>query len=339
VLTYNARAYIERCLGAVFEQDYPSFEVVMVDNKSTDGTADFVRELFPKVRLIASDTNEGYGAGNNLGATVANGELLAFLNPDAVPQRTWLSHLVGRMREQFRQLATSRITLLSDEDQLNSSGTLIHYLGLAFCRGLKAPSSRFDHADLVPGASGAAFAISRELFEQLGGFDRSFFMYHDDVDLSLRALLAGERCLYVPQAVVAHEYTMRLPAMKWGWIEGHRYAVLLKTFSARTLLVLLPALVTMDVVTFAYLATRGPGFVAAKLRSYGWVARHFSAILRARRQAQSVRRLTDRQILSLLTDEIPYEQLTAGWLAQVCSWLIDPWFRVYRRFSLAIIRW
>jgi GT2 family glycosyltransferase len=339
VVTFNAREFVERCLRAVLEQDYSNLEIVVVDNHSHDGTPEFIRQRFPGVRLVCSEANVGFGAGNNLGVAVARGGVFAFLNPDAVPEPTWLSRLVGGMREHSHQFATSKITLLSDRDLLNSGGNLIHYLGLSFCRGLRAQRSRYDSPELVSGASGAAFAITRDLFVQLGGFDGTFFMYHDDVDLSLRALLAGERCLYVPGAVVAHEYTLLLPPRKWAWIEAHRYAVLLKTFKLRTLMLLLPALLAMDLVTFAYLATRGPAFAFAKLQSYGWLARNLTTLRAARRRAQVVRKYSDRQILSVLTDEIPYEQLAPAWLAHLAHGVLDPWFRGYRRLSLSVVRW
>ena len=339
VLTFNAREFVERCLTAVFHQTYVNFEVIVVDNASSDGTADFVSERFPQAHLVRSQRNDGYGAGNNLGAAHASGEILVFLNPDAVPERNWLWHLIDGMRQHGRHFATSKITLQSDRERLNSGGNLIHYLGLSFCRGLNARRSVFNQAEYVSGASGAACAISRDLFERIGGFDASFFLYHDDVDLSMRALLAGERCLYVPDAVVAHDYTLSLAPAKWGWIEAHRYAVLLKTFTLRTLFILLPALLAIDVVTFAYLGVQGPAFVAAKLRSYGWVLRHASVIWTNRRFAQAARRLSDREILSALADEIPYEQLASPLVARLAHWLVDPWFRLYRRLSLAVTHW
>jgi GT2 family glycosyltransferase len=339
VLTYNAREFVERCLDPLFEQTYPNFEVIVVDNASADGTADFVSDRFPNARLIRAPHNDGYGAGNNRGANVATGEVLVFLNPDAIPEHDWLSQLVGSMQRHRRQFATSKITLLSDRQRLNSGGNLIHYLGLSFCRGLKADRSKYDTTELVSGASGAACAISRELFERIGGFDASFFLYHDDVDLSMRALLAGEPCLYVPDAVVAHDYDLSVPPMKWGWIEAHRYAILLKVFKFRTLVVLLPALAAIDIMTFAYLATRGPTFVAPKLRSYGWVASHAASILTNRRRAQAVRVFSDRQILAALVDQIPYEQLARPELARLVHALVDPWFRFYRRLAISVISW
>jgi GT2 family glycosyltransferase len=339
VVAYNARAFISQCLDALLGQDYERYEVIVVDNASSDGTAEFVQRAYPALTVVESSTNRGFGAGNNLGAAKAAGEVFAFLNPDAVPAVDWLRQLVGTMRRCNRQLATSMILLQSDPTRLNSGGNLVHYLGLSYCRGLHAPRQAFATTELVSGASGAAMAITRQLFDRVGGFDETFFLYHDDVDLSVRSMLLGERCLYVPTAVVAHDYDLSVPSIKWRWVEAHRYAVLLKALQVRTLLVLLPALMALDLVTFAYLATRGRSFVRSKLASYAWVVKHLSTILAARRQLQERRVLTDFQVLNALTDQIPFEQLASGAPALLAHSLLDPWFEAYRRFSLAVVRW
>jgi GT2 family glycosyltransferase len=338
IVTYNAREFVGDCLAALAAQTFNDFETVVVDNASPDGTADHLRDHSPPIKVIAAQTNGGYGAGNNLGAAHARGEILVFLNPDAVPNPYWLANLINAMRGHGRQFATSKIVLQSDPQRLNSGGNQIHYLGLSFCRGLNAPASCYALPELVTGASGAACAITRTLFTRVGGFDPTFFLYHDDVDLSLRALLAGEPCLYVPTAVVAHNYDQSVPPRKWGWVEAHRYAVLLKAFTWRTLLVLSPALIAVDVMTFAYLASRGPDYVAAKISSYAWLFHHVATIREDRRRAQATRRLSDGQILSGLASSIPYEQLCPGWVARIASVCVDPWFRVYRVLTLVAVQ-
>jgi hypothetical protein len=95
----------------------------------------------------------------------------------------------------------------------------------------------------------------------------------------------------------------------------------------------------MDLVTFAYLAMRGRQFVGAKLRSYAWLLRHAITIARARRATQKARRISDRQMMSVLADQVPYEQLGSPRIGKVASLLVDPWFRVYRRAMLSVVTW
>src|SRR5262249_32267614 len=157
------------------------------------------------------------------------------------------------------------------------------------------------------------------------------FLYHDDVDLSLRALVAGERCLYVPDSVAGHDFELRLPPQKWAWIEGHRYAVLFKTYRLRTLLILVPGLLIVDLMTLAYLATQGREYVSAKLGSYGWLVRHWRTIMQARRRTQRLRTIDDHRLLELLVDSIPFEQIAPAWLAPIVDAFIHPFFAAYRR--------
>ncbi|MBV9599685.1 MAG: glycosyltransferase, partial [Chloroflexi bacterium] len=136
VLTYNARHFVAECLNALETQTFTDFETILVDNASLDRTAEYVREHFPRVRLVASRSNGGYGAGNNLGASCATGDILVFLNPDTVPACDWLANLIGGMRRHRCRFATSKIVLQSDPERLNSAGNEIHFVGLSFCRGV-----------------------------------------------------------------------------------------------------------------------------------------------------------------------------------------------------------
>lgn len=339
IVTYNSAACVIECLGAATAQSYPHFDIVVVDNASTDGTASVIRERFPSVQLIESPRNLGYGGGNNLGARASTGELIVFLNPDTVVEPRWLAALVDGMLERGSSLATSKITLLTDPGLLNTSGNQIHFLGLSYCRGWKVERSAYPLPELVSGASGASLAITRELFDRLGGFDESLFMYHDDVDLSLRALLAGERCLYVPDSVARHDYELRLPPHKWAWVESHRYAVLLKTYRLRTLAMLLPGLLLVDLMTLGYLATQGKDYVRAKIDSYRWLRRNWQAVLAARRRTQRQRAVDDRRVLEILVDTIPYEQLSSPWVARIATALIGPIFAGYRRLVISAVHW
>ncbi len=126
VLTYNARPLIDDCLAALATQTYTDFEVIVVDNASPDATAEYVRDHHPEVRLVVPPTNGGYGAGNNLGAAHARGEILAFLNPDAIANPHWLSNLLSSMRQHRSRFATSKIVLQSNPNRLNSGGNEIH---------------------------------------------------------------------------------------------------------------------------------------------------------------------------------------------------------------------
>lgn len=205
VVTWNGRAYVEACLEAVAAQVGVDAETIVVDNGSTDGTRDLVRNRFPHVRVVALPDNRGFAAGNNAGARVARGGFLAFLNNDAVPEPTWLCALrAGVLASSGFLLATSRIVYMHDSSVIDSAGDGLFRAGGAFKRHHGAPMHLADKSGEVFGMCGAACLIGRQVFEELGGFDEDFFASHEDVDLSYRARLRGYRCRYVADAIVRH---------------------------------------------------------------------------------------------------------------------------------------
>lgn len=205
VVTWNGRSFVEPCLDALESQRGITFETILVDNASSDGTADLVRQKFPKVRLIALPENRGFAGGNNVGAREASGTFVAFLNNDAVPDPGWLHALRNGVDVESRfRLATSRIVYMHDPAVIDSAGDGVYRWGGAFKRHHGAPAATADVSGEVFGMCGAACLIDRSVFEELGGFDEDFFASHEDVDLSYRARLRGYRCRYVAEARVRH---------------------------------------------------------------------------------------------------------------------------------------
>jgi GT2 family glycosyltransferase len=234
VLNYNGRQWLAGCFDALAAQTGgPPFETVFVDNASADGSAEFVRQAYPAVRVIENGSNLGFAAGNNAAARRSAGRYLVFLNNDTVPAPDWLSRLCAPLDEQPAfGLVTSRLVHLDDPSRIDSAGDGYLRAGGAYKRGHGRASADYAVSQEVFGACGAAFAIRRELFEALGGFDESFFMVYEDVDLSYRARLRGSRCWYAADAVVRHAGSATLGRvsaravffgqrnLEWTWIKN-----------------------------------------------------------------------------------------------------------------------
>ena len=205
VVTWNGRQYVEPCLSAVLAQRDIEAEIILVDNGSTDGTAEYVRARFPQVRLVPLAGNRGFAGGNNAGAREARAPLVAFLNNDTVPEAGWLRALRGGIDPDARfLLATSRIVYMHDASIIDSAGDGVFRSGGAFKRHHGAPAHLAAVSEEVFGVCGAACLVSKAVFDELGGFDEDFFASHEDVDLSYRARLLGYRCRYVADALVRH---------------------------------------------------------------------------------------------------------------------------------------
>ena len=243
IVSYNGKEKLAHCLASVLRTLPGDGEVIVVDNASSEAVAEMVEHRFPEVTLIRSPVNVGFGAGCNLGVRGAKGEHLAFLNPDTIVADGWLEALVAPLHGQGKVgLATAKILLLDQPDRLNACGCNVHLSGLALCRGMGHLQQRYSAPGHVGAVSGAAFAIRRDLFETLGGFDETMFLYMEDIDLSLRAKLAGWSTVYTPDSVIFHDYQLRITPLKVFWQERNRYLILLKNFNWLTLAALEPAL-------------------------------------------------------------------------------------------------
>jgi len=340
IVNYNGREHLPECLASLLRDPVDQCEIILVDNASADGSADYVEQAFPQVQVIRSKENLGFGRGNNLAARQARGSYLAFLNADTVVETGWLEALIKALTSDARiGLATSKILLLGDAQRINACGNDVHITGITLCRGMGLARTNLDSVKEVSAVSGAAFAMRRDLFEKLGGFDGSFFMYMEDTDLSWRARLAGYRCFCVPDSRVLHDYALRFGPEKTYYEERNRYVMLLKGLRWQTWLVLLPALSLAEVVTWGYVLWREPRRWRNKLRAYAWVVKHRSEIMEGRRGAQALRAVRDRDLLVRNTWRLSFEQSDSGWVGRLAHWVFDPLFFVLHRLALVLVRW
>jgi GT2 family glycosyltransferase len=210
VLNYNGLRYLDVCFAALREQHLSGgFEIIMVDNASTDGSVEHVLGRHPEVRVVEAGTNLGFAAGNNLGMDQAMGTHLVLLNNDTRPRPGWLEALVAAAESGDRVGAvTSKIVYLNRPDVLQNTGSLLLSDGSGGDRGTgEEDRGQYDAPEEVFGACGCAVLLSRPMLADVGSFDDSFFAYYEDLDLSWRMRLRGWRVLYEPQAVVEHVHS------------------------------------------------------------------------------------------------------------------------------------
>jgi GT2 family glycosyltransferase len=340
VVNYNGGEQVLECLRSLEAGGGERQEVIVVDNASQDGSAERIEKAFPGVRLIRTTTNLGFGGGNNLGARQAQGQYLAFVNPDTRVEPGWQEALRRALEADPRAgMATARILLGERPDRVNACGNEMHLSGLTLCRGMGQPRQAYDTPCEVGAVSGAAFLMRRELFERLGGFDASFFLYMEDSDLSLRVRLAGRRILYVPEAVVYHDYRLRFGRRKIYYQERNRYLMLLKVFRWRTLLVLLPALLLAEAVTWGFVLSREPGQVGNKLVAYPAALGSWADWRKARRCTQLTRAIYDRDLLESNVYKLSFEQIGEGCISRLAHIVFDPLFHLCHGLTGIVVRW
>jgi len=213
VVSWNGRRHLETLLPALAAQDDPGvpWEVLVLDNGSRDGTAAWVRERFPRVRLVESPVNLGFCAGNERLVEAAEGDAVAFLNNDTRPREGWLAALVAALAAAPGDVAAVSGTIVDWEgERLDFARGVMTFDGHAFQLGFRRPLAGPGAADVPPDGAELPFAcggnmlVRRDSFRAAGGFDADYFAYLEDVDLGWRLWAGGERVVFAREAVVHH---------------------------------------------------------------------------------------------------------------------------------------
>jgi GT2 family glycosyltransferase len=212
VPTWNGIEYIEDCLDSLLAQDYPEFEVIIVDNASSDGTPEWVAEHFPMITLVRNEQNLGFAGGVNVGLQIARGDVLILFNQDAAAEPGWLCALISGL------LAAPDIGVVGckiyhwDGKTIWHAGVEYHPdRGATLLRGYGEPDRKqYDQPADMSSVVGVAMAFKREVLAQIGGLDEDFFFYLEDTDFCWRARQVGFRVAYIPEATVRHHGTASL---------------------------------------------------------------------------------------------------------------------------------
>lgn len=308
IVAYESRDDLKKTLPALLAELGDGDELIVVDNKPGDGSAEVVRDLAPRARIVPMGRNTGFAGGCNAGAEVARGELLVILNPDAVPQpgfgeairRPWLE---GRGWGAWQALVAD-----ADGHRVNSAGNPVHFTGIVWAGGHGSPLDEAPPAGEVAAASGACLAIPLARWRESGGFPGEFFMYHEDVDLSVRLRAEGHPVGIEPAARVAHDYEFGANEQKWFWLERNRLAFLVRTYPGILLVLLAPALLATELALLLVSARAGWG--REKLRATLAFLRWLPRLLRERRELRRRRVISARDFAAALTPDLDSELIS-----------------------------
>jgi len=302
IVSWNSREELVRTLPAVLPELGEGDELLVVDNDSDDGTPEAVASLAPAARVLRSGRNAGFAGACNEGASVARGDLLVILNPDAAPLPGWGEAIRRPWIEQRGWAAWQALVADQGGTAINSAGNPVHFTGIVWAGAHGRPIGEAPPAGEVPALSGACLAIPRRTWDEVGGFPERFFLYHEDVDLSLRLRLAGGALGIEPSAVVDHEYEFGAREHKWRWLERNRWAFLIRVYPASLLIAVAPALIATELALIP--AAIAAGWGRQKLAAIGEVIRWLPRLLRERRQVQATRTVSAAEFATWLTPDL-----------------------------------
>jgi GT2 family glycosyltransferase len=235
IANYNGAEYLRDCLSSLGAQTFRDFEVIVVDNGSTDDSLALIKREFSWAKVIPLDSNTGFAAGNNVGIAASSAQFIATLNNDTIVGDEWLAALhEAALSDENVGMVASKIFLGKEGKELDSAGMLVYPDGMSRQRGRGATDEgQFDTGEEVLFPSACAALYRREMLDAIGLFDEDFFSYCEDSDLGLRARLAGWKAVLAPRAVVRHLYSAtggKYSEFKAFYVERNRFWVLLKVF-------------------------------------------------------------------------------------------------------------
>lgn len=299
LVTYNGKSCIDECLMSIENQTYNNFEVIIVDNNSSDGTPELINRQYPYAKLVLNTVNSGYSGGSSEGLRHAHGEYVAVVNQDVVLDKDWLNQLVT-MAEKYPKagVIASNVLLYDDPEIVNAYGNEVHFTGLVFSRFL-GRSENECRMEYITAPSGAAFLIRRNVIDDVGFIDEDFFMEYGDIDFVIRILLKGWQCLIIPSSKAYHKFILKMSPNRLFILERGRYLLLFKNYSFKTLVLLFPSLLLTETLTWGYAIFQGRAFLTSKVMAYNWILKNLERILKKRNTVQKMRTIDDNALLRL----------------------------------------
>ena len=316
VLNWNGVGFLEECLNSLANQSYKFFEIIVVDNGSTDGSLELVKKKFSgSVKLIENGRNLGFSGGNNRGIEAAKGSYILLLNNDAVAEKKWIGELVAAAeKDPGTGMCASKVLSYDSRNIIDNVGHLIYRDGLNRGKGrLEEDRGQYDNEEEIFFPSGCAALYRKEMLDEIGLFDEDFFAYGDDTDIGIRGRLAGWKCIYVPSAIVFHRYSGSsnpYSELKAFYVERNRVWIAIKYFPL-TILLLSPYYTFLRFIFQTYGAVSGRGaagkftsqyskikLISVLFKAYFSALKGLGKVLAKRNEIKSIKKVSDSEVYS-----------------------------------------
>lgn len=323
---HNGKEILFDCLSSLEKTDYPTREVIVVNNASTDGSVEKAQKKFPWICVVENQSNLGYAGGCNSGLEKAGGKYALFLNNDTVFGPDWLKIIV-EVCEENEQIAACQPKILSlanrrQFDYSGAAGGLIDRFGYPFAKGRLFFTNEIDNHQYDDGgdifwASGTALLVRKTALDEVGHFDEDFFAHMEEIDLNWRFHLAGYRVVSVPKAVVYHNSgsTLKPDSPKKIFL-NHRNSLimLLKNYQLKNLIWILPIRIFLEIMTMVYCLIK-LDFVRMKAVPAAFIniLMNLKKIVSKRKHVAGIRKLPDSEIFQkMYRGSIVFEYFIGG---------------------------
>ena len=306
ILNYNDTEHIQKCIASVFKTIGCTFEVILIDNGSSDKSSNVCKQEYPEIRLFENEKNLAMAA-RNIGIDNAKGNFIVFLDSDATVDPNWLHHLILRYHNNGEGLYQGKILKQNDPETIINSGSLINIFGFGYANnnGIKNTIND-DKFRSISFTSGACSFSSLETIKKIGYFDESNLLYltYDDVDYGWKALSLGIHSFYEPKSIIYHPdgTGSKLNSKKIFLIERNRWICLLSYYTPKTILKLFPLFFLLEFGIFFFLLTKGNG--KAKIKSFFSIITMYNSIKKRRIILNKNKKLSDQEMVKSFVDTI-----------------------------------
>ncbi len=333
ILNYNAGNLLLDCVDSVFKTQGHNFEVIIVDNISTDNSHKKCKEKFPQINLIENKENLGYCEGNNVGIKNVKGEFIVILNPDTKVEPDWLNELFNAYELYGEGLYQPKI-LAFENNLFESGGNMLQIFGFGYSKGRGIPDNgQFDESCEIGYASGACLFTKTEIIKKIGLFDPFIFLYHDDLDLGWRAAQLGIKSFYAHKSKIYHagSYNYKWSAKKFYWLERNRHYCLLTHYSRKTFYKMLPAIILVEIMVMLFYISKG--FTKMKFIAYKDILKNLNHINKKYHEIENIKIISDREFIKKMPNGIFIpDQVSNGLSAKIFNKIISNLSKIVKYF-------
>ncbi len=322
IVNWNGFTHLKKCLSSLLKlKRNVSFEIIVVDNGSTDKSLHFVKRLRKKhknIALLENGRNLGFAEANNIGKNIASGNYILFLNNDTTVSTDFLSILVSEIKKKRKCAAVQpKILLMDHSSTIDSAGSFFTNTGILYHRGHKQrDQALFNIQDTIFSMKGACMLIKAKVLDEVGLFDKDYFAYFEETDLCTRILLAGYSIMYIPNSKIYHKGGGTTNKVGASFIQFHsfknRIMSYLTNFEKRTLITLLPLHIFICLLSaMGFLFIGRPKYSFAILNALFWIVLHIKQIMKKRDYVQRhIRKVSDKDYLLPVTRSVPLRYYT-----------------------------
>jgi GT2 family glycosyltransferase len=307
IVNYNGYCWLKLFVDSLINTVYPDFEIIIVDNASTDQSVQYLKEKSGNIKVVELTENRGFAAGANRGAKEATGKIFAFVNNDMEVRPDWLINAVNELLSDETAAAVQcKILTYSNRQKIDSIGLSVDRFNIAFMIGRhEIDRGQYDSLKEIGACSGGAMVIWKHIFDEVGSFDPEYFMYYEDVDLSWRIRLKGLRIFPAQSSVVYHvgSATSKIsnksltPFFAFHTTKNYIYCWL-KNSSAKVIFIYGPVVISLTLAKISFELLSGRASVAlAQTRGIFWNIVHLRLIARERIKVRKLRKIDSENIL------------------------------------------